>query len=294
MGPMIRHRSIPALLLIASIVGACTSGGRAPGATHEAMTDGRPSPGPAGAPSMSAHPGSGDRDTAGGPPAVSVPSLLPASRPPPSPTAPPSPTPPPPTEAFAMNLYRRGDYVAQYTFEWCVGASMQMTLNMATDRDDRTRARQQELWEMARDRSFSPFGGASPVGWTKALNDVGAGPYELVSVPDLDGALRTAAAAIRATGRPVGLVMWSGRHAWMMSGFTSLGDPAKDAGFRVTGVRVLDPLHPHGSRRWGPSPAPNALVDPAVVGEQFVARLGGRVDLGVAPGYLLILPRPTA
>jgi hypothetical protein len=291
---MIRHRSLLALLLIAAIVGACTPGGSGRGATGDIATNGFASPGQAVAPTVSARPRTGDPDTAGGPPAASALPAPSSPQPSPIPTPLPSPTPQPPTEPFAMNLYRRGDYVAQYTFEWCVGASMQMTLNMATDRDDRTRARQQELWEMARDRSFSPFGGASPVGWTKALNDVGVGPYELVSVPDLDGALRTAAAAIRETGRPVGLVMWSGRHAWMMSGFTSRGDPAKDAGFRVTGVRVLDPLYPHGSRTWGPSPAPNALVDPAVVGEQFVARLGGRVDLGVAPGYLLILPRPTA
>jgi hypothetical protein len=189
-----------------------------------------------------------------------------------------------------MNLFERGDYVSQYTFEWCVGASIQMTLNMVEDRDDRSRALQQRLWELARDLSNSPFGGASPVGWTEALNRVGVGPYRLVSVPDLDGALRTAAAALRETNRPVGLVMWSGRHAWMMSGFTALGDPATAPNFRVTGVRILDPLSPHGSRQWGPSPEPNALLSPEDVGRQFVARLGGRVPLGVAPGYLLSLP----
>ena len=36
-----------------------------------------------------------------------------------------------------MNLYRKGDFVAQYNFELCVGASLQMALNMATD-DSRT------------------------------------------------------------------------------------------------------------------------------------------------------------
>jgi hypothetical protein len=203
----------------------------------------------------------------------------------------PVPSLPPPTGAFALNLYRQGDFVSQFTFEWCVGASIQMTLNMVTAKDDRTRALQQRLWEQARDLSNSPFGGANPIGWTAALNTLGVGSYALVSEPDLDAALRRAAAAIRQTRRPAGLVMWSGRHAWMMSGFTSLGDPATVPNFEVTGVRVLDPLYPYGDDRWGASPPPNALLAPDQVGAQFVARLGGRVDLGIAPGYILVLPQ---
>ena len=199
-------------------------------------------------------------------------------------------TPEPPRERFAMNLYRRGDFVAQYTFEWCVGASLQMALNMTTDDRDASRANQQELWEMARERSNSPFGGANPRGWTAALNDLGIGPYVLVSIPDFDQALRVAATAIRETKRPVGLVMWRGRHAWVMSGFESIGDPAVLDDVRITGIRVLDPLYPHGSDAWGPSPKPNALIKPATLAKQFVIRDRGRTNLGVPPGYLLVLP----
>jgi hypothetical protein len=196
----------------------------------------------------------------------------------------------PPREAFAIDLHRPGDFVAQYTFEWCVGASIQMTLAMTGESDDLSRARQQRLWEMARDRSSSPFGGANPRGWVAALNDLDVGPYRLVSLPNLDEALSTAATALAETNRPVGLVMWRGRHAWVMSGFTSSGDPRIHADFEVTGVNVLDPLHPHGSRRWGPSPEPGSLLKPDVLGRQFVARTRGRVNLGVPPGYLLVLP----
>ena len=78
---------------------------------------------------------------------------------------------------------------------------------------------------MARDLSSSPFGGANPRGWTAVLNELGYGPYKLVSVPKYKEALRVAASAMRETGRPVGLVMWKGRHAWVMSGFTSDADP---------------------------------------------------------------------
>ena len=110
-----------------------------------------------------------------------------------------------------------------------------MAINMATKESTTTRSAQQEFWEMARDRSFSPFGGANPRGWVATLNEEGVGPYELVSVPTFDEALQTAAAAIRATKRPVGLVMWRGRHAWVMSGFTSTADPADSRRLRRHG-----------------------------------------------------------
>jgi hypothetical protein len=211
-----------------------------------------------------------------------------------NPPAPPTPTPTPvlprPTQPYALNLAASGDFVAQYTFEWCVGASIQMALNMIGKTDNRTRARQQQLWELAQSLSESPFGGANARGWTRALNEVGAGPYQLVSEPDLDSALRRAAAALRETRRPVGLLMWRGRHAWVMSGFTSMGDPARVPNFEVTGIRVLDPLYPHGDDVWGPSPRPNSVLEPAKLAEQFVLRGIGRVDYGIPPGYFLVLP----
>jgi hypothetical protein len=257
-------------------------------------TSAAPGPSASGAPTASPGPG-GDSVTGGefGTSASSAPAS--ASAPPAVAEARPTATPRPAAAAakpFALNLYRKGDFVAQYTFEWCVGASLQMALNMSTTGSHRSRADQQELWEMARDRSFSPFGGANPRGWTAVLNELGVGPYELVSIPTLDEALTTAAEAIRATKRPVGLVMWRGRHAWVMSGFESTADPAKADDFDVTGVRVLDPLYPHGSSVWGKSPRPNSLVSPATLAKQFIVRdvTRSRVNLGVPTGYLMILP----
>jgi hypothetical protein len=84
--------------------------------------------------------------------------------------------------------------------------------------------------------------------------------------------------------------MWRGRHAWVMSGFRSTADPRRADAFAVTGIRVLDPLYPHGSGRWGKSPKPNTVVSPATLARQYVIRDHGRVDLGVPPGYLLVLP----
>ena len=214
----------------------------------------------------------------------------PPPTPTPSPTPAPSPTPVPPPAAFALNLFEEGDFVPQHTFEWCVGASIQMAWNLTAPDVRNSYEDQQAMWEMARDRSSNSFNGANPRGWTDALNELGLGPYELVSIATYSEALRTAAAAIRDTGRPVGLVMWRGRHAWVMSGFESLGDPAIHPGFSVTGIHVLDPLYPHGSGTWGPSPSPNALLGPDELATQFVIREPRRWSSSLPAGYFLVLP----
>ena len=57
-----------------------------------------------------------------------------------------------------------------------------------------------------------------------------------------------------------------------------------------TRVRVHDPLYPHGSSVWGRSPKPNSLIALDTLAKQYVIRDRGRVNLGVPPGYLLVLP----
>ncbi|MCD5340858.1 hypothetical protein LR392_01275 [Arthrobacter sp. AK04] len=210
-----------------------------------------------------------------------------------TPTQPPAPAPPPVPQPYALNLYQEGDFVPQYTFDWCVAASIQMAHNLIDDTGGGTWAdstQQGELWEMARARSSNSFNGANPLGWAQVLTEVGMGPYKVVSIADYGSALQTAARAIMDTGRPVGLVMWSGRHAWVMSGFESVGDPALFPEFTVTGVRVQDPLYPHGSEKWGPSPEPNSLLAPEQLATQFVVREPRRWSSDLPAGYLLVLP----
>jgi hypothetical protein len=210
-----------------------------------------------------------------------------------TPTQLPAPAPPPVPQPYALNLYQEGDFVPQYTFDWCVAASIQMAHNLIDDTGGGTWAdstQQGELWEMARARSSNSFNGANPLGWAQVLTEVGMGPYKVVSIADYGSALQTAARAIAGTGRPVGLVMWSGRHAWVMSGFESVGDPALFPEFTVTGVRVQDPLYPHGSEKWGPSPEPNSLLTPEQLATQFVVREPRRWSSDLPAGYLLVLP----
>jgi hypothetical protein len=201
---------------------------------------------------------------------------------------------------FRMNLADDEDYVRQSNFVQCVGASVQMMLNISRPGADRSARTQRRLQVLARSLSGPrPDGtrrqGAGVFGWADALNRAGGGAYAVVGARTLQGAMRIAASAIRDQGRPVGLLVWRGRHAWVMSGFQATGDP-RDGSFRVTAAFILDPLHPFGSRTWGPSPRPGSAISVDQVGRQFVRRrthsewdqLPGMADL--AGRYVLVVP----
>ena len=177
---------------------------------------------------------------------------------------------------FRVNLANDGDYVRQYTFVQCVGASVQMMLNMTEPGANQRRRFQHRLQDYARDHSGPrPDGGvrsgAGVFGWAAALDKWGAGPYEVVGADSLQQAMRMAARAIVETKRPVGLLVWKGRHAWVMSGFEATGDPRRGP-FKVTRANILDPLYPHGSDSWGRSPVPGSSISVREVGRQFVHR----------------------
>lgn len=198
-----------------------------------------------------------------------------------------------------VDVGARADFVAQTNFVQCVGASMQMMINMIEPGRDRTATTQRRLQELARTWSgVRPDGeereGASVRGWAAGLNIQGAGPYKLVGETALPAALRVAARAIAETGKPVGLLVWRGRHAWVMSGFTATADPLATDDFEVTRAIIHDPLYPYGSATWGPSPSPGEALTVAELGRQFVPR--GTSNRWIGTGstlggkYVLVLP----
>jgi hypothetical protein len=198
-------------------------------------------------------------------------------------------------DGYRQDVARPADFVAQTNFVQCVGASLQMMINMIEPGRDRSAREQLRLQKLARKlspprRDGSIRQGASVRGWVKVLHREVDQPYRLVGADSLNQAVRMAARAIDRTGAPVGLLVWRGRHAWVMSGFEATADPRETDAFEVTGIRVHDPLYPHGSTVWGTSPKPNSLISPATLAEQFVLRDSTRVNLGVPPGYLLVLP----
>ncbi len=167
---------------------------------------------------------------------------------------------------FSMDLYRRNDHVPQYDKSWCVGASMQMMINiMASGKPDRTRSTQKALYDLARD--ISPWvetrPGASVLGWSVGLGEQGYGTFSEMASESRAEALRMAARQMRLTRKPVGLMVWRGAHAWVMSGFKSTADPAFTDDFDVTAVWIEDPWSGRVSSRWGKGLRPHTLVTAA-------------------------------
>jgi hypothetical protein len=164
---------------------------------------------------------------------------------------------------FSMDLYDPGDHVPQYDGSWCVGSSMQMMINIIErGRPDRSRRTQKRMYDLARD--VSPWverrPGASTYGWAGGLTELGFGPYGEISSRWKGQALRLAARQMRFTGKPVGLLVWSGRHAWVMSGFRATADPAYTEDFDVTAVWIEDPFSGRRSPTWGFGLRPHTLV----------------------------------
>jgi hypothetical protein len=199
------------------------------------------------------------------------------------------------TTSFHLDLGRRADYVEQTNLVQCVGASMQMMLNIMSSRNDRSAATQLELQRLARtwsgpSRNGRIRAGASVRGWAKGLTMVGGGPYQVVGATSIDRALLMAARAMRTTGRPVGLLVWRGRHAWVMSGFRASKDPLLP-GARVTQAIVEDPLYPYGgSSTWGRSPRPGEALSISELGRQFVRRRQSTLNPTLSNKYVIVMP----
>jgi hypothetical protein len=200
-----------------------------------------------------------------------------------------------PSSSYQLDLGRRADYVGQTNLVQCVGASMQMMLNMMTTRDDRSAATQLRLQKLARawsgpSRNGRIRKGASVRGWARGLTMEGGGPYQVVGKDTVQEALLAAARAMRTTGRPVGLLVWRGRHAWVMSGFHATRDPLLP-GARVTAAIVEDPLHAFGdSTTWGRSPQPGEALSIGELSSQFVRRRQSSLSPSLSGKFVVVLP----
>jgi hypothetical protein len=198
------------------------------------------------------------------------------------------------SKPYHLDVGRRSDFVAQTNLVQCVGASMQMMMNMIAGRTDRGAGTQMRYQRIARKLSGPRIPGrerrgASVFGWATGLGRIGAGPYRVVGAETIEGALLLAARAMRTTGRPAGLLMWRGRHAWVMSGFRATVDPLLP-GARVTSVIVEDPLYPLDSRSWGASPAPGSRVTVSQLGRQFVPRRQSIRAPWLSGTYVVVVP----
>lgn len=192
------------------------------------------------------------------------------------------------------SLWRNGAFTTQYLDYSCVGASTQIMLNLIKGGHDRSKARQLSYLAYAFAHSQYPpkDNGADPQGWTQALIHFGAGnDYGWTTDSSMQGALETAARQMRVTGKPVGLLVHFGTHAWIMTGFEATADPATTDNFTITAAQVLGPLWPLGTL--------NGLsFDPGPGTWMATRDLARKFDAYAEPGqpiwygkYVLVVPR---
>ena len=195
--------------------------------------------------------------------------------------------PPPGPGRFSMNLYRRGDFVSQRTVYWCVAASVQTMINiMEPGKPDHSGASQRQLqfqarrldqdddgfWRrlMGEERWRKGHHGLGLQDWAGLLNANDFGPYVVDRAETRKQAIRKAARAVRLTGKPAGLVVWRGAHAWVMSGFEATADPAYTNDYKVTRLFIQDPWYPLVSSIWGASRRPNAAVPARALAQDYL------------------------
>ena len=276
-----------------AVTGPSASPAATPAAAPTAALVSAPSPHPTAAPTATTVP-----TTA----ATPEPSAAPTRTPTPSASPTPAPTPrlhPRPHKGpFSMDLYRRNAMVSQLENYWCLPAAMQTMMNIIDGgTPDRSYATQKRLYGLARRLSTDKLDGkgGEPIGWARGLTQLGYGRY-VVSVHRTRGeAIRTAAKALRMTGRPVGIIAWRGAHSWVMSGFRSTADPALTDRFQVTSVAIEDVWYPRISSIWGRSTLPDTWIPVDRLGQDYLPyrRPGVRYP-GLDGRYLLVLPVGTA
>ncbi|HET9457832.1 MAG TPA: hypothetical protein VFO78_10850 [Candidatus Limnocylindrales bacterium] len=196
--------------------------------------------------------------------------------------------------SIAVDLYEDGDFVSQARADWCVPASIQTMANLiAADGRATELPSQRQLDRRARALSTDRLVGAGsePEGWAGVLNELGLGPYVVVAEPTREAAIASAARAIRLTGRPVGLLIWRGAHAWVMSGFEATADPARTGDFAVTHVRVVDAWYPRTSSIWGRGQRPGTRIAVADLAADYLPWRRPTVRYAEKDGrFVLVLP----
>lgn len=177
------------------------------------------------------------------------------------------------TWSGSYSVWERGAFATQYKDWSCVGATVQITLNLFNNTSNRSKRRQLMYLAYAQEHSKYPVRdqGADAEGWAKALIHWGAGnDWGWATASSLQAALKIAARQVRSSGQPVGLLTFHGGHAWLMTGFESSVDPALGQDFTVRRAEVLGPLFPDGTYNGNSvDPGPKTWMTPLNLGKRF-------------------------
>ncbi|HEX7495044.1 MAG TPA: hypothetical protein VF349_00275, partial [Candidatus Limnocylindrales bacterium] len=196
---------------------------------------------------------------------------------------------------FAMDLYKEGDFVEELKNTWCVPAAMQTSMNIMDSYPDVTRDTQAKLFDLAVSLDGGSYGGANPEGWAEGLGQLGYGRYKVAAKAKMDDAIQVVVKQIRVTQRPAGLIVWSGWHAWVVSGFTASEDPATTDNFKVLSLRIEDVWYDrvstlHNQTRGGHSRPPDSDVPYGEIHDDFDVWHQGKIVDGREGLFVYVIP----
>lgn len=190
---------------------------------------------------------------------------------------------------YARDLYFRDGYERQVDSRTCTAAGTAMMLNFIARRDLNLNQPYILDWEQARDTLDDRVQqGSDPLGWSRAMTYFstkagrGAFSYRWEAYATEYIALKHAARVIAERGMPVGLLVMSGRHAVVMTGFEATRDP-RHGDFTLVNVWISDP---NGSRHrlyhWSDSPM-NAYRELDAIPAYYDRAWYGRYVIVAAP-----------
>lgn len=189
------------------------------------------------------------------------------------PTPDPTPTPPPRVKVD-VDIVTDHDAVFSHQLDkdWCVPAAIEIVLAITgngapTDARQRKIASRVREWESLSDSRNGAWG---PAAMALALEEYGAGGYEIRAYETRQDALRGAAQAISTTNSPAVLLAWRGAHTWVMSGYRANADPVVFDDAVITGAYILDPWYPWVSSIWGRSDPPGTFQDTPEMNRNFL------------------------
>ena len=145
-----------------------------------------------------------------------------------------------------VDISRAGAAVTQYTSYWCVPAATQTMLNLVRGTSDRTYATQARLYrELRAANNYTyPTLGNDVRGWARVLTahlPAGQG-YADHSFASPAGAYDAIVDSMDATGRPVGIIVDRGSHAWTVVGFRVAEQVGVPGSRTILGFYVIGPL----------------------------------------------------
>ncbi|MGD0018092.1 MAG: hypothetical protein ABSD62_02460 [Candidatus Limnocylindrales bacterium] len=190
----------------------------------------------------------------------------------------------------ALDFYRPSAFASQATTTWCVAASSQMMLNMILGQSDSSTSAQSTYIAYGQANDGGSYSaGTNPAGWAAILDRYGGSTYSVQSFANSTSALKKAATRMRQTNKPVGMLVWKGRHAWVMTGFSATADPATTSNFTITSVYVTGPLWPRPPNASGYDLLPDTQLTPAQLSKYFLTYTDSIVKTWNGY-YVLIVP----